>query len=189
VAARPLVVCGALRAEVARLVAERGWEVAPTYLDPALHVDLRALGAELSGALARSSGQRALVVYGDCHPRMDRLIAEHGAARTGGGNCLEMLLGPERYADELAAGTFFLLEPWARSFDAVVVRTFGGRWEATRAIFQEHCRSLLAIRTPTSLDYAADAERVAARLAMPLRWADADLGHLAEVLAREIAPG
>jgi hypothetical protein len=31
--ARPLVVCGALRAEVERLVAERGWDVDPTYLD------------------------------------------------------------------------------------------------------------------------------------------------------------
>jgi hypothetical protein len=117
------------------------------------------------------------------------MIGEAGGTRTDGGNCLEMLLGPERYAEELAAGAFFLLEPWARSFEAVVVRTFGGRWEDTQAIFRDHCRHLLAIRTPASGDFRADAERVAARLDMPLRWASVSLDHLEGVLAAGLAAG
>jgi len=96
-----------------------------------------------------------------------------------GCNCVARLLGPERYDLELAAGAFFLLEDWARSWSAWSTATFGGGDRVVGEILRATCRGLVAVRTPASGDFLAEAQDVARRTGLPLRWLDVGLDRLA----------
>lgn len=113
---------------------------------------------------------------------MDRILAEAGTTRTAGQNCVEMLLGHERFVAELSAGAYFLLEDWARRWDHVLTCTLGPNRAIAREIFQGDRRYMLAIRTPCSGDFRLEAEEAAASIGLPLRWTDAGLEHLEKVL-------
>ena len=89
--------CGILRQELRALIAKNGWPVDTIFLDSALHCDLDRLGKGLRGTLARQSGRRTVVFYGACHPQIDAMLDEAATFRTEGQNCVEMLLGHERF--------------------------------------------------------------------------------------------
>jgi hypothetical protein len=178
-----LVGCGVLAREIHALASIRRTRPCVELLSPSLHIDCEALGRALGQRLAKHAGRPLVVFYGDCHPRMDAIVAAAPwAVRTPGQNCLEMLLGRERFQRELEGGAFFLLENWARTFERMLVRTFGTAGPATRAIFQDSHTHLLAVRTPCSGDFTAAAERAAGIVGLPLRWTDASLDHLESVL-------
>ncbi len=184
---RLLVACGILRREIASLVEKNLWPVEALFLDSALHVEPAALHRRLGAALARAPGPEAVVVYGCCHPGIDALVEGAGATRTPGQNCIELLLGPERFAAELEAGAFFLLEEWARRWEHILGRAFGTNWEVVREIFQGAHGYLLALRTPFSGDFRAEAEAAGRRVGLPVRWAEAGLEHLEAVLGEALA--
>jgi hypothetical protein len=182
-----VVACGALRPEIEHLAARNGWDLEGTYLAPSLHVALPSLARAVSGALAPHRGHGAVVGYGRCHPAMDQLVAAAGAVRVAGQSCLEMLLGRERYEAELLEGAYFLLECWAGDFMGNLCQTFGADWEMAREIFLGHCRVLVAVRTPCSGNFHEAAEEAARAAGLPLRWLDADLDHLEQVLREAMA--
>ncbi len=179
--------CGILRAEVRFLVAKNRWAIDTRFLDSALHCYPARLAAGLGGTLRKAAGRQVVVFYGACHPAMEDLLAGAGTLRTEGQNCVEMLLGHERFTEALSAGAYFLLEEWARRWDEIMTHTFGGHPDVVREIFQGDRTHLLAIRTPCSADFTAEAEAAARLVGLPLRWTDAGLGHLEAVLREAIA--
>ena len=98
--------------------------------------------------------------------------------RTQGQNCVAMLLGEDEFNRELMNGAFFLLEDWVLRWDKVMLKTFGTNIDIIRDIFHDQHRYLLALRTPCSEDYSADAMRISEMLALPLQWRDVDLNRL-----------
>lgn len=182
-----LLGCGILAAEVHHLIERNGWPVDTDFLPASLHVDLEKLEAALTDNLARHPEPAKVVFYGCCHPRMDTLLAAAHTFRTEGQNCVAMLLGHERFMEELAAGAFFLLEDWALHWDDAMRATFGDHPEAIREIFHLSNRYILALRTPCSGDFSAQAQHAAASVDLPLRWLDVALDHLESVLARALA--
>ncbi|BBL70691.1 DUF1638 domain-containing protein [Methylogaea oryzae] len=182
-----LVGCGVLRKEIARLIEQNHWLLDTDFLEASLHVNLKRLSDQLGACLERHRDERPIVFYGCCHPRMDAMLESVGAFRTDGQNCVEMLLGRERFMAELEAGAYFLLEDWAIHWESVVADTFGGNWAVARDIFHESRRYLLAIRTPCSGDFSAAAERAAQSIDLPLRWMDVGLESLQAVLAAAMA--
>ncbi len=180
---RPLLLgCGILARETRRLVEANRWPVDLRFLDSTLHARPVELHARLSAALERTRGQPRVVVYGECHPGMDALLCAAGACRVARQNCIEMLLGPERFREELVGGAFFLLEEWARRWDEVTTLSFGPYPHVVREIFQCEHRCLLALRTPCSGDFGDAARRVAAQVGLPLRWEDVGLEALEAAL-------
>lgn len=175
---RPLLIsCGILNKEVEFLMAARGWDWEVLFLKSSLHFDFEELEQGLNRALSSRGGERAVVLYGVCHPLIDRIVAGHRAVRVPCQNCVELLLGTERFTADLAQGAYFLLEEWARDWDAIMERTFGSLAMA-REIFRSDRRLLVAVRTPCSGDFSAVAENIALSLGVPLKWVDADLGPL-----------
>lgn len=173
-----LIGCGILADEVRSVIAERSLPVSIRFLPPALHLDPRRLEGRLTGALTEHADRRRAVLYGACHPLMDDLVAVAGACRTAGQNCVEMLLGTEAFTEHLNAGAYFLLERWARGFEATAARVFGPYPEVVREIYRTSHRYLLAIRTPYSGDFTAAARSVSERVGLPLRWTDVGLEEL-----------
>jgi hypothetical protein len=183
---RPLLGgCGILRAEVRFLIEKNRWPVDTRFLDSALHCDLGRLQAGLTGTLRKEADRQVVVFYGACHPLMDGILEMSHATRTEGQNCVEMLLGHERFMAALTDGAYFLLEEWARRWGEVMQKTFGDV-RVAREIFQGDRTHLLAIRTPCSGDFSEDAESAAALVDLPLRWMDVSLDHLEGVLARAV---
>jgi hypothetical protein len=180
-----MVACGVLRREIEYLAAKNGWRLDDArFLDASLHADLGALETAVTGALGGgTTGEPTLLVYGDCHPHIDRFADRGGAVRLAAENCVEALLGPDRYREEARAGAYFLLEAWADGWDEAMAHNFGGNEEVIREVFQDRGRYLLCLRTPVSGDYAAAAENASRQTGLPIRWLDVGLDRLERLLA------
>jgi len=183
-----LVGCGILRKEVDSLIHKNGWRLETRFLASALHNYLEKLSSQLDGALdaVEAQDREAIVFYGCCHPSMDKILRKHHTLRTEGQNCIVMLLGYPRFMAELEQGAYFLLEDWALTWEPMITAAFGTNLAVVREIFHSSHKYLLAIRTPCSSDFTAEAEAAARFMDLPLAWADADLAHLEAVLAEAL---
>lgn len=184
-----LVGCGILHEEVDYLVKKNGWQIETRWLHSALHNYFDQLHKELDSGLRReeTAGKRTIVFYGACHPRMDQLLEKHHTCRTQGQNCIVMLLGYEKFMEELGKGAYFLLEDWALTWEPMITECFGSNIEVVRQIFHGSHKKMIAIRTPCSRDFTAAAEAAARFVDLPLEWMEIDLSHLEKVLADAIA--
>jgi hypothetical protein len=191
VAGRPLslVGCGILHKELDFLIKKNGWNIETHFLASSLHNYLNKLGGELNSALdsEESRGYQSIVFYGSCHPRMEDILTQHHTVRTEGQNCIVMLLGYEQFMEELGKGAYFLLEDWALTWEPMITKAFGSNVAVVREIFHSSHKFMVAVRTPTSTDFAAAAEAAARFVDLPLVWVDASLDHLELILADAMA--
>ncbi len=186
----PLVMvgCGILHKEVDLLIQKNHWNIHTHYLDSALHNYLNRLSVQLNEALTtfEQQGQKTLVFYGSCHPLIEKYMEEHHTCRTQGQNCIVMLLGYERFMQELEKGAYFLLENWALTWEPMITACFGNNTDIVREIFHSSHKYMLALKTPCNNDFTIAAETAAHFVDLPLQWLDVDLGHLELVLAEAI---
>lgn len=185
---RVLVGCGILHREVDALIAKNGWQLETHYLASALHNYLDHLSAKLESALTDDEGRGLdpIVLYGACHPLMERILEKHQTHRTPGQNCIVQLIGYDRFMEELGKGAYFLLEDWALTWEPMITAAFGKNLTVVREIFHSSHHCMIAIRTPCSGEFTAAAEAAARFVDLPLLWMDADLSHLEEVLAQAL---
>ncbi len=184
----PLMIgCGIFAKEIITLAHKNGWRLETSFLDSALHNNLDRLSKGLTGSLAKRRDRHPIVFYGACHPLMDRYLAEAHTIRTPGQNCIEMLLGRERFDRELEQGAYFLVEDWALNWTHVMGTMFGANPEIAAELFGTDRSYVLAIRTPCSGDFLAQAEEAARMVKLPLVWTDVSLDHLEAVLAETLA--
>jgi len=181
-----LLGCGIFAKEIAILIEKNHWPVETCFLDSALHNYLDRLGRGLTGSLAKRRGREIVVFYGCCHPLIDRMVAEAGSIRVAGQNCVEMLLGRERFDHELEEGAFFLLEEWAIRWPTITRDLYGKNPAVLREIFGADRSYMLAVRTPCSGEFTKEAETAATMVGLPLHWIDIGLDHLETVLADAI---
>jgi hypothetical protein len=181
-----LLGCGILRKEIEFLVGKNRWPVETLFLDSALHVSFNRLSTALERSLARSAGRDVVVFYGACHPLMEPMLAAARTRRTVGQNCVDILLGNARFTEALASGAFFLLEDWVLRWESIMARTFGSDLSIRRDIFQSSHTHLLALKTPCSGDFSAEAEAIGASLSLPVRWAEVSLDPLERTLAQAL---
>lgn len=178
-----LIGCGILKKEIRFLVEKNGWHQKTTFLPSGLHVDFEKLRNSLEKCLQLHAGEPAVVFYGACHPRMEQILDAAHVTRTPGQNCVDIYLGHETFCRELEQGAFFLFEEWALHWKEIVGAVMPGDPEIMRSIFRSAHKYLLAIRTPCSDDFSAEAEAVSAMTFLELRWVDAGVEHLEANLA------
>jgi len=176
--------CGILKNEIRQIISKHNWPVKSKFLDSSLHIDLEKLFKVLSGSLKKEDAQK-LVIYGTCHPKMDDLLTTHHAVKVPGQNCVELLLGKERFSHELSKGAFFLFEDWARRWEEISFKYFGN-WEIMREIFQDSHKYILCLKTPCSGDFKDKAEHVSQLTGLPLIWEKFDLINLENVLTESL---
>jgi hypothetical protein len=181
-----LLGCGILRKELQFLIGKNAWQLDTHFLDSSLHIDFDKLSHALTEALRQQAGRETVVFYGACHPLMDKMLAAAGTFRTEGPNCVEVLLGHERFTAELEQGAFFLLEEWALRWEQITTATFGTNPDVVRELYQADRNYLLGITTPCSADFQEEAEQAARLTGLPLRWFHISLDHLEMVLQEAI---
>ncbi len=181
-----LIGCGILQQEIRYLIAKNSWPVSTVFLPSGLHTDFGKLHVTLEKSLESHASLPRIVFYGACHPLMDSILAMAGTLRTPGQNCVDIYLGHDRFCRELEGGAFFLFEEWAQQWDSIIGGEQGLAAAVIRDIFRSAHTHLLAIRTPCSGDYSAQAEDISRRTALELRWIDTGLEQLELVLATTI---
>jgi hypothetical protein len=182
-----LIGCGILKAEVEFLIAKNHWEIDTNFLASSLHIDFKALQTQLCCALDCHRQRNTIVFYGACHPLMEQILDNHHTIRTEGQNCVEMLLGRERFMEELAQGAFFLLEDWALHWDAVIMKTFGNHPKVIKEIFQQEHKYLLCLNTPCSDDFSTEAEAAGKMVGLPVKSLNVSLDFLEITLKNLLA--
>lgn len=180
-----LISCGILKKEIKQLVHNNQWLVKLQFLDSSLHIDFDRLSKSLTRALSKKMDRKTLVMYGTCHPKMDDIIMQANAIRTPGQNCVEILLGRDRFTHELSKGAFFLFEDWARRWEKISYSYFGN-WEIMREIFQDAHNYILCIKTPCSGNFENHANKVSLHLGLPLVWESIGLEYLEKTLESSI---
>jgi hypothetical protein len=187
---KPMVMvgCGILHKEVDYLIKKNSWNVETQFLHSSLHNYFDKLYKELDGALDfdDQKGRQTIVFYGACHPKIDDILDKHHTLRTQGQNCIVMLLGYEKFMEELEQGSYFLVEDWALTWEPMITEAFGNNLAVIREIFHSSHKKIIAIRTPCSTDFTAAAEAAARFIDLPLEWMDVNLDHLEKVLAEAI---
>lgn len=183
-----LIACGILEKEIRYLAGKNGWDLRQIYLPSGLHVDFIHLETSLVKCLRLHQGEKGIVFYGACHPCMDRIISDAGTIRTPGQNCVDIFLGHETFCHKLQEGAFFLFEDWAHHWREIVGAVMPGNPEIMKSIFRSAHKYLLALRTPCSGDFSAEAAIVSEMTGLPLRWFDAGLDNLEQTLALTLFP-
>jgi hypothetical protein len=175
--------CGILQKEIQFLIKKNGWPLDTVWLPSGLHVDFDKLEHSLSKVLRRHDEEPAIAFYGACHPCMDQILSAADVIRTPGQNCIDIYLGHDMFCQELEQGAFFLFEEWAISWKTIVGGVMPGAPEIMRNIFRGAHSYLLAIRTPCSGDFSAEAAAVSCMTDLELRWVEVGLEHLEANLA------
>jgi hypothetical protein len=122
---KKLLCCGILARELEHLLRECQAEI--SYLDPALHVDLDKLAAELEKGMQQVEEGAALVLGTQCHPDLANLIAGKRMRGIQAKNCIEMLLGDEMARMDSEAKTFYITGGWLENWRSIFIE--GLKWD------------------------------------------------------------
>lgn len=141
--------CSVLMEEIESLRKTLWPEWTARYLSSMLHMQPTDLTRQLDACVTieQQTGNRMVLVYGDCCHAMDRFEKIPGVARTRGVNCCEMLLGRELYKSLMIEGVFFLLPEWTRRWDEVFAYELGLSQENAQDLMQEMHTRLLYLDT------------------------------------------
>lgn len=122
---KKLLCCGIVSRELDHLLQQRQAEV--TYLDPALHVDLDRMAAELGRGMQWVGEGGALVLGTQCHPDLTNLTAGMGIYGIQAKSCIEMLLGDEMARMDSEAKTFYITGGWLENWRSIFIE--GLKWD------------------------------------------------------------
>ena len=177
-----LVYCGALDAELHRLVDAGAFAAELQPVDSGLCTDPPALGRALRRHLTARQGRPVLLVYGHCLPGIDALARHYGARRVPASNCMAMLLGEAEYTRRVAAGCFFLLPEWAGRWRAILQGRLGLSPAVAAELLSGELSQAVYLDTGVA-DHPADAlTEFALYSGLPVTRQAVGLDHLAQLL-------
>ena len=187
-----LVACGALIAEVGRLVEARGWRADLYGIPATYHMRPSRIVSAVDEQLERIRGRydKVIVVYGDCGTAgaLDDVLRRHGAQRPSGSHCYEIFCGCVFGSLlERDPTSYFLTDYLVRAWEDVVVREMGLDCEPSlkETVFGGFT-SLTYLRQSSDPDLLARAQSIADELGLPLNVEDVGLKELEMQLARLI---
>jgi len=116
----PLIIsCGIFKAELEYLLKKKGRSTSVRFLDPALHVNFDRLKECLVQALeeSRRCSEPVTVLYGNCHPEMQKIIDHYGATKIDARNCIEAIVGRDELCRiDAEAKSFYLTAGWINNW-------------------------------------------------------------------------
>jgi hypothetical protein len=190
-----VVACGALSSDLRAIGRRRGWHLEVHSLSALLH-DRPSKIAPAVAELARrlqAEGKTVVVAYADCgtYGALDAACAELGLPRLPGLHCYDVLAGPDRVAQLLAAepGTYLLTDFLVRSFRRAVVQELGlDRHPELLADYFGNYRRVAWLAQHRSPELESEAREIAALLGLPLVTVDVGISALEAELEALMAP-
>ncbi len=127
-----IIACGVFEREIEQLRERLGFPSEAHYLEPGLHVDFDELKEALTAELEKCRGcEGTVVVYGQCHPKMEEIIKPYHAALIDCQNCVDALITRKGMEEKAKQGLFFYLSPgWLDAWQDIFHRLNWGPMEA-----------------------------------------------------------
>src|ERR1022692_185866 len=179
------IACGALGAHIREMAGRRGGDIAIHNLPAQLHNLPRQI-APAAERLARqllADGVAVALAYADCgtYGELDRLCERLGLRRLPGLHCYDVLAGPDRIAEVLAAepGTYLLTDFLVRSFRQSVLVPLGlDRYPELWPDYFGHYRRVVWLAQSAEPGLAERAAAVAGMFGLPLTVIDVGTSRL-----------
>jgi hypothetical protein len=182
------VACGIFRQEWGLLPAGLKDRLAPRFLDSILHMRPMALEGELARASVEAGPEPLALCYGECCAAIDSIASGPSRARTPGLNCVEIILGKERYKAARRAGTFFFMPEWAARWKEVLIGGLGlAPGSLARSFFSENARRFVYVDTGVGSPPSGLLSEIGDYVGADIEVIEAGAGGLAESLERALA--
>lgn len=140
--------CGVFRMEIETLVSQGKLDFDIITLDSMLHMKPAKLEQEMKLIMGRRANDKFLLLYGDCHPRMNEIQGMANASRTAGINCCEILLGSEVYRKLQKEQAFFFLPEWTVRWQEVFDDELGFKnRDVAQSFMKEYRKRLIYVDT------------------------------------------
>ena len=140
--------CGVFRMEMEALIARGSLDYPVTTLDSMLHMKPAGLERAMERAMAAGPGDRFLLVYGDCHPRMHEMQDRKNTAKVAGINCCDIVLGRDVYRKLQKELAFIFMPEWTMRWREIFTHELGFKKpDVLQAFIQEHRKKLVYVDT------------------------------------------
>jgi hypothetical protein len=109
-----IIACGIFEKEIEALRPELGFPFEAHYLGAGLHVDFDDLKGALVAELEkcrRNGSEGIIVVYGQCHPKIEEILMPYHAALAECQNCVDAFITRKGLEKKAKDGLFFYLSP------------------------------------------------------------------------------
>lgn len=166
------IACGIFEPELTQLENLGKIDFPITYLDSILHMKPRKLGEILTRVVDNELelGKSVLLLYGNCQPHMHALEKQDGVFCVQGRNCIEILLGPERYCKILTDRSFVLMREWVQRWEEVFTQGLGFNAETIKMFMPEHHSELVYVDSGSAALPSQVMNECAAFCALPWRY-------------------
>jgi hypothetical protein len=141
--------CGVLRAELQELHRRGAIDGELLFLDSMLHMDPPALEARLTDLLKERPKSAAclILVYGDCSAGMLDLVRNYRVGRVPVINCVQLLVGKERYRQLMREEAFVVLPEWSHRWEHIVKDELGLNQVVAHGLIGENRKVLVYLDT------------------------------------------
>lgn len=133
-----IIACGIFEKEIELLRPDLGFSFRAHYLEAGLHVDFDDLQMAIAAKLEECSSDGAegiIVAYGQCHPKMDKILEPYHAALIDCQNCVDAFITRQGMERKSREGLFFYLSPgWLDAWKEIFRRMNWGMEEARMAM-------------------------------------------------------
>jgi hypothetical protein len=189
-----VIACGALGGHVRDIAARRGWPVELHCLPSLLHnhPGKIAPAVERLAIELQARGLRVALGYADCgsYGALDQLCLRLRLRRLPGLHCYDVLAGPDRLREVLAAqpGTYLLTDFLVRSFRRSVLIELGlDRYPELWPDYFGHYRQVVWLAQSRDAALDAEAAAIGAMFGLPLRVIDVGTAGLERELELLVA--
>ncbi|MBF0411997.1 MAG: DUF1638 domain-containing protein [Desulfamplus sp.] len=144
-----IISCSLFRNEIEALFNSGELQLPVVYLDSILHIYPEKLRAVMDKAILREVNKKRQVIllYGECHAYIYESIKHPDVERVKGLNCIEIIVGKEKYKQIRKERIFCFLPEWINRWEDIFRGHLGLNRENSRSFMQDMHSGLLYLDT------------------------------------------
>lgn len=143
------IACSIFRNELDEFISKNELKLDVEYLTSMLHMNPELLEIKLleKKEKLQKKYNKILLLFGDCCPNMLTIEKEKQVCRTDGINCIEIVLGKEKYEKLRRDGVFFLMPEWTLRWKEVFKHELKLKSDVVKEFMQEFHTKIIYIDT------------------------------------------
>ncbi|PLX19953.1 MAG: hypothetical protein C0601_00610 [Candidatus Muiribacterium halophilum] len=142
--------CGIFEKEIRYLIENKRIDIPFQFLDSSLHMYPQKLNLVLDKKIEklRNENKKIIIVYGECHAFMIDVDDDKYVYRTPGINCIQIILGTDRYRKLRKEGAFIFMPEWIERWKEIFSEHLGLKGELGKEMINDMHSKLVYIKTP-----------------------------------------
>lgn len=177
-----IIGCSIFRDEIAALAREGRIPWPVVKVNSMLHIYPVHLEMRLNKELKVYGERKIILLFGDCHARMDKHLSGT-TIRVEGINCCEIMLGADRYRQLRTEGAFMLLPEWLERWEEVFYRHLGlGNPKLAACFMNDFHTNITYIDTGLQTVPCEKLDIVSKHTGLPWKVENCSLQHLSDAI-------